>query len=119
MTSNPKLIPFAMSTSWIPGENHKGFFRYRVTTLDFGLQGDELSTYIGKLHDCRFFLQLDDFQGFKLRSFEVLFSTTQDASGQLHSMIANDMAQMDLSEYKTLINGGDWTISWIKDGSCQ
>jgi hypothetical protein len=61
---------FTLATSWIPGEGHKGYFRYRVTVSVVGLDLKATTTYIKALRDCHFDLMLYDAGGFKLRDVD-------------------------------------------------
>ncbi len=119
LNGNDHAAIFSLSTSWIPGESHKGYFRYRIAIRGNGVSLKESSTYFTKLNSCKFSLVLYDSEGFKLRTIDLVFDEGLSDSGDIVALTSNDMAQMDLADYKTLLAGGRWNISWSAVGGCS
>ena len=65
---------FSLTTSWIPGEGHKGFVRYRIRVTGVGVPLKEAPHYIDRLHACSFTLNLYDKGNFILRRIPLTFS---------------------------------------------
>jgi hypothetical protein len=65
---------------------------------------------------CSFTLVLMDIYGFELRRVPVAFSRVVNGDSDIIGLAANTSAQMDLSEYKSLIGSGEdsgrWNIAW-------
>jgi hypothetical protein len=104
---------FQMTTSWIPGEGHKGFIRYRVSATGIGLTLKEAPPYIERLHKCDITAILYDSGKFVLRRIPLIFMRGVADSGDVVEMNANDLDQMDLAEYRRFISKGSWQVSWV------
>ena len=103
---------FTMVTSWIPGEGHRGFIRYQLNAVGEGVSLKDAPSFIEELHVCTYTLLLYDSENFILRRVPIIFMRTTDDSGDITSMNANDLAQMDMSEYESFIKDGRWQVSW-------
>jgi hypothetical protein len=114
---------FTLTTSWIPGPDHKGMFRYKMsaapdipTTLNerakfpefYGYEGIE--HFIQRVNRCVISLDLYDPDGFLLRKVPI------DAGAHIVALSANDAIRMDVEEYKKLTwdpkGSGTYTIEW-------
>ncbi len=104
---------FILLTSWIPGEGHKGSFRYQVAAWGVNLADSEKATYVKKLYRCDFTLELKDKDDFILRRIKLPLRGAVGPNGALIELDANDATQMDLPDYRSLINGGGFAVSWI------
>jgi hypothetical protein len=115
------LLTFKLTTSWIPGEDHKGSFRYKLNATpnlvdhyDSPLR--QFGVMIEHAEACSFTLVLMDIYGFELRRVPVAFSRVVNGDSDIIGLAANTSAQMDLSEYKSLIGSGEdsgrWNIAW-------
>jgi hypothetical protein len=121
---------FTLVTSWIPGEGHKGMFRYKLdsapikpaygTKLEGNIDYDDpdvVEKFVQRIHKCTFFLQLYDSDGFLLRTITVDFINTIDGSGRIVGLSANSSTQMDADEYKKLVGNsilsGSYNILWV------
>jgi hypothetical protein len=116
-------VKFSLKTSWIPGEGHKGMFRYRMfATVDTpALYSDEeIETQMKRLNHCVVFLNLNDVDGFELRQLIVPFSNGVDKAARVKALYANTASQMDANEYRQLVGNskqsGSWSISWDCSG---
>ncbi len=123
-------VDFDLATSWIPGEDHKGMFRFKLTAapkrpvLGAKLPGnidydnpDEVEKFVKRVHRCSIFLKLFDSDGFLLREIPVAFESALDDSGRIIGLSANSAVQMDAEEYRKLLgnaaSGGSFNISWV------
>ncbi len=124
MFSDSGKVLFSLSTSWIPGENHKGVLRYKLLVVEEKKKGvDEAEQALSdaktmmRVSNCHVFLRLLDSDGFVLRKFAVKFTLQVDDQSKLRSLESNDSIQMDAQEYRTLIGdsaaSGTWDIEWI------
>lgn len=117
-------ITFALSTSWIPGESHKGMLRYKLvaslksksveedmTTIN---RNDEIRERVMKrLEACPVYLRLSDADDFEVRQIRVGFDKiASQPEVRVVELVANSFVQMDASDYKLVLNGGGWNISW-------
>jgi hypothetical protein len=120
-----RQVTFSLMTSWIPGANHKGMLRYKLTAIPKASAGssedakpaDRVATekFVNRVHLCSIFLNLYDHGGFILRRHEVSFAKGVDDDACSISLYANDALQMDADEYRLLVSeqaGGAWGISW-------
>jgi hypothetical protein len=112
LDDDPHTATFRLSTSWIPGEGHKGYIRFRLFVTGDGVNLKEAPAFIERIHACDYTLELDDKGGFVLRRIPLTFVKGVAASGDVTSMLANDIYQMDLAEYKSFIAGSSWGIPW-------
>jgi len=121
MFSNSPRVTFALATSWIPGENHKGMFRYRISVIpeqtvppDGTTNLEETATLLKQVQSCQTFLTLLDADDFVLRKIEVPLDQGIDDQARLRALTANESAQMDANEYRNFIERGSWSISWAR-----
>jgi len=121
-------ITFTLRTSWIPGEAHRGMFRYQVAafpsmpTISLSAKdpasslADGTEKLMQRTHNWSIYLELNDIDGFVLRKMKIPFGYGVDDSARITSLSANGSAQMDASEYKSFLGtskaSGTWTISW-------
>ena len=117
ITDPPLLVAFKLKTSWISEQGEAGIFRYRISATAKRISGDQLSTYIRRLHRCIFSLRLLDADKFSLKSVEVPFSLGVDEEGKVVSLNVNSSESMNVHIYRSLLEGG-WSMSLI-DGSCD
>jgi hypothetical protein len=112
-------VTFSLTTSWIPGENHKGMFRYRIAAIpertappDGTINVEETAILLKHVHSCLIFLNLYDADDFILRKIAVPFGQGVDEQVRLQSLNANEAEQMDATDYRSFVGGGSWNISW-------
>jgi hypothetical protein len=125
--SDSKQVKFLLTTSWIPGENHKGAMRYKMAAWpDDAKVGDDptpldethetTERLMGRVHNCIIELNLFDENVFLLRKTVVPFGFGVNDQGRVISLQANSAIQMDAHEYREFIGspsgGGSWNISW-------
>jgi hypothetical protein len=119
---------FTFATSWIPGPDHKGMFRYRLAaipetrSLNGQLLAGESDTpentekFLERVHACDFTMVLYDSDGFLLRRVPILFQRGVNDDAQLISLSWNSSEQMDQEEYVSLLGiegkGGRWDVTW-------
>lgn len=131
LPGDPRDAVFNLTTSWISGEGHKGWFRYKVyakpafithdeevkNTEPKGGWGDDV--FIERLHSCQIWLNVYDEGGFVLRKIPVIFARDIDASGKISGMDTNDSVQMDATDYRrftrVLPAADSWDLAWICD----
>jgi hypothetical protein len=110
------VMIFKLDTSWIPGPDHQGMFRFKVRGIPApSLLSEQaanpekytpeaIEKFVGRVHACDLSLELYDSDDFKLRSVPVM------------GLDANSSVQMDASEYRKLKGtgsvGGTWQMSW-------
>ncbi|HLY40202.1 MAG TPA: hypothetical protein VKR52_03270 [Terracidiphilus sp.] len=116
------LMVFKMATSWIPGQDHEGRFRYKLTATP--LLKDEYSSpqkQIGIMskrlqETCSISIVLLDTDGFELRRVQPDLSLALNNETDIVGLTANDSEQMDASEYKSFVGkedqAGSWNIAW-------
>ncbi|MDE3186748.1 MAG: hypothetical protein KGM96_04400 [Acidobacteriota bacterium] len=127
------LMNFKLTTSWIPGQDHVGLFRFRLSALpklppaqarqigEKNLDAPEaLEQFVARAHTCRFGLMLNDADGFLLRSIPVSFmNVSDDGNGQIVGLMANSSDQMDADEYLRFVGTdkakGSWQVTWNSD----
>jgi len=121
-------MKFTLTTSWIPGPDHKGMFRYKMgaspkkpPTLREQLNlpelygPDAIEKLLKRTHDCIISVDLYDVDGFILRRFDVGFSFGTNSDAQIVGLTANNFIQMDAAEYKKLSASGAWSVGWLCD----
>jgi hypothetical protein len=117
---NGSLV-FTFVTSWIPGEDHAGRFRYKITVTP-GI-GDNVASVesakarlLKRAEECQLFIVVSDTGGFKLREFPLLLGEGLKSDQVPVSLYENNAVQMDASEYRSLVgdrsDSGIWSISW-------
>lgn len=123
-----RQVTFRLVTSWIPGENHKGMLRYKLTAVPTPSTGSSAETdddamnapeaverFLNKVHGCIISLNLYDKDGFILRKHDIPFGFGIDAQAHVITLWANDSFQMDAEDYRLWISekvGGSWGIGW-------
>jgi hypothetical protein len=112
-------IKFTLQTSWIPGENRKGMFRYRMSVFPDPLVSyspDDIEKIISRVNACNVTLDLFDADGFVLRTLTVPFSFGVNDKARVQSLFANTASQMDSNEYRQFVgsanHSGSWSIGW-------
>jgi hypothetical protein len=123
----PLKIVFHLTTSWIPGPDHKGSFRFklmaapeRAASMEEQDKSPELyspeatANLLQRVHDCIIEIELYDSDGFILRDVPIPFSLGMGSSGNLVALSANNAVQMDADEYKKFIVGS-WIVTWTPD----
>jgi hypothetical protein len=119
-------MKYTLTTSWIPGPDHKGMFRYKMgvaplQTPERVKDAPELYTpnaienLMKRAHRCIISVDLYDVDGFIVRRFDVGFSFGTNSSAQIVGLTANDFIQMDAAEYKKLTASGAWSVGWLCD----
>lgn len=124
-SDSPWRTKFYLVTSWIPGREHKGYFRYQLrTSLVYAPVGEAVAAQtmpqaFSEFKKCSFFLELYDDGGFVLDKIPLYFQEMVGDTGAVTGMVANDSFQMDLYEYKKFIHAGlragpeaTWNISY-------
>lgn len=118
-------VRFALQTSWIPGENHKGMFRYKMSAMaeidpltpPLINSSETAEMVLEQVDRCTVILNLFDADGFVLRELAIPFKYGVDDKARLNSLVANTSSQMDANEYRQLVGtgggkSGAWNISW-------
>ena len=112
LNDDPHLAVFHLVTSWIPGEQKKGYVRYRISVIGSGVGLKEAPKYIDRLNKCDYTLILYDSGNFVLRRIPLVFMRGVADSGDVTELNANDLSQMSLAEYKMFVEKGVWQIGW-------
>ncbi len=124
-SDSEKAVAFSLVTSWIPGENHVGVFRYKIKVVPVELTGaqkalemnipEAIEKLLRRVSASGVELELNDADGFILRRVPVSFDFGV-YEGHVQSLLANSSSQMDANEYRTLIGSsgksGQWDIGW-------
>jgi hypothetical protein len=117
--ADPK-VNFRLQTSWIPGERHRGMFRYklwvspstsavdRVKNLQ-AYSPEAIAVRLKRISACNIYLQLYDKDDFALRQIMVPFDYYGDDNAQIIALTANTWVEMDAPDYRKF---SAWTISW-------
>lgn len=114
-------VTFSLSTSWIPGEDRKGRFRYKVDVTvpqhGDGVTVDSIAGILKRTQACTLYLVLNDKYDFQLRSIQLYLSKTVDEDMNLRGLNVNSSESMDVNEYRSLIGGtnevgGHWQVKW-------
>jgi hypothetical protein len=126
-TFTPPILPnpapkvsFHLQTSWIPGDQRRGMFRYRLNGAIFASATElakspdsytptSIANTIKQIHACDITLVLYDRDGFVLRKVAVPFTYGVNEQSEIMGLSSNDAAQMDVSEYRRF---GSWTLTW-------
>ncbi len=119
MVDDTHAATFSLWTSWLPGENHKGVFRYRVVVAGEDLAPSEEASYIKQLNTCQFTLTPYDTDSFKIRDVPLKFDFGVTQDGTVYQLQTNELAQMDLTEYRSFLAGHRWIVSWDISGKCH
>jgi hypothetical protein len=104
-----RLFPFALVTSWIPGADKKGVFRYKLhagwvkQTADQYITApqyawDQEST-LKRIDTCSFYLMIYDAGGFLLANTPVSFNQAVDDNGKLVALDSNSAFPMSQADY--------------------
>jgi hypothetical protein len=112
-------MAYTLTTSWIPGEDRKGRFRYKLDAYP-----EAEKTYpapntlenLLKTDDCVIFLILRDAGDFELRNIPVSFGDVVDEDQKRIKISANESVPMSADEYKSFVgspsHSGRWLIGW-------
>ncbi len=129
-TDSNVVMNFNLATSWIPGKDHKGMFRYKVdiypktpTTVAERVKESELNTpediekFVLRVRECALFLDLYDMDGFSLRRVFVLPQRLVDDQARVIGLSVNSSEQMDADEYRQfagpkIVLTGSWAVKW-------
>ena len=119
-------ITFRMTTSWIPGHDHKGALRYKVTATPdlFAAMKtpasypevatpERVDSFVKRLGDYRMEIVFYDKDGFVDRKVPLNFGFGVDGDGHITSLFANDAVDMAMDEYKSLLLQGSYSINWL------
>lgn len=128
---DPRTATFSLITSWIPGHENKGYFRYQLNVTINPLsaideesakvappQGWGVPAALDRIDLCVISLHLFDSSGFILEKIPVSFMRGVDQNSNLIGLKANDSYQMGLQEYKSLLASsamnldGAWSVTW-------
>jgi hypothetical protein len=122
-----RKIVFSLATSWIPGDNHQGLFRYKIKGLPVELTPEdralemnipeENEKFLRRAHACSIELELFDSDEFILRKVPIpSFTYLSSDDGKIVGLNLNEAVQMDASEYRRLLGkpsqSGSWNLSW-------
>jgi hypothetical protein len=122
-----RLIYFYLTTSWIPGPDHKGVFRYKINVEPSTRTADEMQTekappegwgvppLIVRLRSCRFTLEVMDGEGFILQRVLLTLATGVNEEGVESSLNTNDSFAMELAQYRSFLVAkpqDSWNIGW-------
>jgi hypothetical protein len=132
-TDSPLRMTFNLATSWIPGSDHKGMFRYKIIgnpvkpNLSESAKDPDLTSskateeFINRIIGCDVNVALYDTDGFVLRTILLDFKLGVDNEAHPVSLIANSSAQMGSSEYRMFVGdeekSGQWAITWSCRGN--
>lgn len=121
-------ISVSMATSWTPGEEHKGMFRYRLSIIPAqGTLADQQKhpewadpewkeKFISRVAECSFYVELYDVDQFRLRTIPIYPQKGVDTQARLWALNVNSSEQMDADEYRSLVGtdatSGSWSLSW-------
>lgn len=126
--SDSDKVSFRLVTSWIPGEKHKGMFRYKLDVFPESAKPpdgkrnaaevDATEQLMKRVHRCAIILNLFDSEGFILRKITVRLGFSVDDDGRVIGLSTNDSAQMDAQDYRNFVGsspagGGSWNVSWV------
>ncbi len=120
---NAELV-FTLATSWIPGEDRKGRFRYKVD-VKAGFEEGTTSTLestekvLNKAYACDLFLRLQDSDDFELRTIPLVFAKTVNSSMMLVGLSANSWVPMSATEYRGFVGNSNWPGSWTITWNCH
>jgi len=116
------LMVFKMATSWIPGEDHDGRFRYKLTATpllkdEYASPQKQIGIMSKRLQQtCTVSIVLLDKDGFELRRVAPDLSLALNDDMDVVGLTANESEQMDASEYKSFVGSegqsGSWNIAW-------
>jgi hypothetical protein len=122
---------FTLKTSWIPGADHKGMFRYimsafpkQTSIIADTAKNPELDSpkkiedFVKRVNSCTINLVLHDTDGFLLRKIPVEFSYKVGEDAHISSLAANDSDQMDAEEYKKFLGDSPMPESWSVTWAC-
>jgi hypothetical protein len=111
-----RQVVFSLKTSWIPGEEHKGMFRYIVSAtqakMSLKQQADDpladtpanTDKFLRRVNSCDIDLELYDPDGFVVRRIPLQFSfLTSSEEVQVIGLRANGSSQMDKTEYLQMV----------------
>jgi hypothetical protein len=128
---DPRQSFFVLTTSWIPGSDKHGHFRYQIeaAVLDANAaekaiqvipprQGWALSDYVIRAHACSYSLTLYDSEHFVLQRIDPIFQIVVDEASHAKSMRSNDLATMDLHTYQEFLKAkamDSWDVAWTCD----
>ena len=125
-------MTFRLETSWIPGADHKGLFRYKlsafpkkpITTAELASDTElntpeKVESFIRRVKECRIFLGLFDSDGFRLRGIPVAFQLTVNDDGQVEGLYANLDTQMEADEYRMFVGSTSTSGSWSIAYTCE
>jgi hypothetical protein len=122
-----RKIMFSLATSWIPGDNHQGLFRYKIKGLPVELTAEDRALemnipegnekFLRRAHACSIELELFDSDEFILRKVPIpSFTYLSSDDGKIVGLNLNEAVQMDASEYRRLLGrpsqSGSWNLSW-------
>jgi hypothetical protein len=119
---------FTLATSWIPGANHKGMFRYRMTAFPVkpplaeqaadpqANSPEATEALIDRVHACTLSIALYDKDDFLLRNVDTTFVRVTNSDAQVVGLNTNSFEQMDAEEYRKLVGdpskSGRWELAW-------
>jgi hypothetical protein len=121
-----KKIAFSLATSWIPGDNHQGLFRYKIKGLQVELTPEQRALemnvaeanekFLIRAHACSMELELYDSDEFILRKVPMPSFNYLSSDGKIVGLNLNEAVQMDASEYRRLVGtpsqSGSWNLGW-------
>jgi hypothetical protein len=109
---------FKLVTSWIPGEDHKGIFRYKFPKLHQGYRSAlaEYQIMFKRTYGCAIVVVLYDADGVPLRRVYPVFKPP--VTEQMETMSANGNVQMDTSEYTDFIGTPGHVGYWDINSAC-
>jgi hypothetical protein len=122
MFPDSRRISFGLITSWIPGENHKGMLRYRLTAFperpsptddpnDAALAETTENLMRQVFNSCTVIVDVNDSDDFLLRKISAPLGLGVDDQGHVRALNANDAVQMDAKDYRAFL-AGSWNIAW-------
>jgi hypothetical protein len=117
----PTELGFTLATSWIPGEDRKGMFRFRVEARpafdrDAVATIDATEKLLNRADTCDLYLRLNDTEDFELRTIPLRLEKSVNSSLMLVALSANSSAPMSATEYRSFLGvesaSGTWTVTW-------
>jgi hypothetical protein len=121
-----RKIVFSLATSWIPGENHQGLFRYKIKGFPVELTPEQRALEMNipasneklliRAHACSIELELYDSDEFILRKVTLPLFNYLSSDGKIVGLALNEAVQMDATEYRRLLGrpsqSGSWNLTW-------
>jgi hypothetical protein len=125
-SDDPRAANFTLLTAWVPGDDHRGYLQYQITTTvpvapadqmrsAAPPQGWEEDAYLKRMLSCSFYLQLHGAGGLASEKLPLHFIGDVTWTNEYESLTANEVLQMDMIMYRNFLQAGpspSWRILW-------